>query len=64
MQQNDHEAAKMSLDKLVVQVSEATEELQAAVARLSSELEKVNGESDTCRAQKVLSHFLGDFTIF
>lgn len=55
VQQVNQQAANVSLDKLVVQVSQATEELQAAVARVGSELEKVTGESDACRAQKVSS---------
>lgn len=49
----NQEAVKMSLEKLVVQVSDEAEELQAAVAGLGSELEKTMGESDACRAQKV-----------
>lgn len=60
VQQINQEAVKMSLEKLVVQVSEAAEKLQAVVAGLGSELEKEKGESDACRAQKVSTfpHFL------
>lgn len=53
VQQINQAAVKMSLEKLVVQVSDAAEELQAAVAGLGSELEKRKKESDACRAQKV-----------
>lgn len=49
----NQEAVTMSLEKLVVQVSDTAEELQAAVAGLGSELEKRKRESDACNAQKV-----------
>lgn len=60
VQQIDQVAAKMSLEKLLVQVSGLAEELQAAVAGLGSQLEEKKGESDACRAQKVstLTYFL------
>lgn len=53
VQQINQAAVKMSLERLVVQVSEAAEELQSAMAGLGIELEKRKGESDACRAQKV-----------
>lgn len=57
-QQVSQEVVNMSLDRLVVQVSGATEELQAAVARLGSELVEVKSQNDACRAQKVSSFSL------
>lgn len=53
MQQISQETVKMSLEKQVVQVTEAVEELQAVVARLGSKLERRKRENDACRAQKV-----------
>lgn len=47
------ETVKISLEKQVVKVTEAAEELQAAVASLGSELERRKRENDACRAQKV-----------
>lgn len=53
VQQISQETVKMTLEKQVVQVTEAVEELQAAMARLGLELERGKRENDACRAQKV-----------
>lgn len=47
------EAVSVSLEEQLVQAVEAAGGLQAAVARLASELERATRESDACRAQKV-----------